>query len=104
MSRDFTYIDDIVDGILRVTFAPLKRPIYNIGNHTPVQLTYMIELLENLMGKKAQKNLLPMQPGDVPATYADIDAIQRDLGFQPSTTIDQGVPRFVAWYRDYHGV
>ncbi|URW74461.1 NAD-dependent epimerase [Sphingomonas donggukensis] len=117
MQRDFTYIDDIVSGVVACLDNPPPddgavkaggsigpHRIYNIGNHRSEQLNHMIDLIERACGKKAIRDLQPMQDGDVPATYADIDAIQRDLGFQPSTTIDQGVPRFVEWYRDYHGV
>jgi len=121
MQRDFTYIDDIVDGIVRVmdkppqpdsewssdapdpssSQAPYK--IYNIGNNQPVELTRFIEVLEACLGREAEKNLLPMQPGDVPATCADIDRLHRDVGFQPATSIEEGVARFVDWYREYYG-
>ncbi len=117
MQRDFTFIDDIVSGVVACLDNPppddgtikaggsvSPHRIYNIGNHRSEQLGHMIDLIEAACGKTAIRDLKPMQDGDVPATYADIDAIKRDLGFQPSTTIDQGVPRFVAWYRDYHGV
>jgi len=117
MRRDFTYIDDIVTGVV----AALDNPppddgaekaggstgphrLYNIGNHKSEELTHMIGLIEQACGREAKKNLLPMQPGDVRDTYADISAIQRDLGFEPTTSIDIGVPKFVDWYRDYHGV
>ena len=120
MRRDFTYVDDIVEGVLRVhdhraspnadwsgqdpdpgtSSAPYR--IYNIGNHQPVELSYLIELLEKALGKTAHKNLLPMQPGDVPATYADVDDLIRDVGFKPDTSIEVGVQRFVDWYRDYY--
>lgn len=111
MERDFTYIDDIVAGVI----AALDRPpaefaggvphrLYNIGNNHPEPLLRMIAVLEDALGCKAQRVLLPMQPGDVRATYADITAIQRDLGFRPTTGIEQGIPRFVAWYRAYHGL
>lgn len=117
MQRDFTFIDDIVSGVVACLDNPppddgtikaggsvSPHRIYNIGNHRSEQLGHMIDLIEAACGNTAIRDLKPMQDGDVPATYADIDAIKRDLGFQPSTTIDQGVPRFVAWYRDYHGV
>jgi UDP-glucuronate 4-epimerase len=78
--------------------------VYNIGNHTPVDLLRFIEVIEQAIGKKAKKNLLPMQPGDAPATFADVDDLIRDVGFAPSTPIEVGVERFVAWYRDYYGV
>jgi UDP-glucuronate 4-epimerase len=118
--RDFTYIDDIVEGLARVLDrAPEPNPewlgdapdpatssapyrLYNIGNHQPVDLLYVIELLEKALGRKAQKNLLPMQPGDVPETYADVDDLSRDVGFKPATTIEQGVARFVEWYREFY--
>jgi UDP-glucuronate 4-epimerase len=115
MRRDFTYIDDIVSGVL----AALDRPppddgrakaggsltphrIYNIGNNRSEPLIRMIEMVEAACGKTAEKVWLPMQPGDVRDTYADISAIQRDLGFRPTTSIDEGIPRFVKWYRDYN--
>jgi UDP-glucuronate 4-epimerase len=120
--RDFTYISDIVEGITRVLDRP-ARPnpewrgdapdpasssapyrLYNIGNHQPVELLYLIELLEKALGREAQKNLLPMQPGDVEDTVADVSALERDVGFAPATPIEEGVARFVTWYREYHGV
>jgi len=111
MRRDFTYIDDIVAGVL----AALDRPpddgraspphrLYNLGNHRAEPLMRFIELIEAACGRKAEINLTDMQPGDVPETYADIEASRRDLGFAPKTTIEEGIPKFVAWYRDYHGV
>jgi UDP-glucuronate 4-epimerase len=121
MRRDFTYIDDIVEGIVRVNdTVPVPRPewdrfsadpgssyapyrIYNIGNNNPVELMHFIETLERCLGKKAVKNLLPMQPGDVPATYADVDDLMRDVGFKPSTSIEDGLARFAEWYRSYYG-
>jgi UDP-glucuronate 4-epimerase len=122
MKRDFTYIDDIVEGIIRVTdctsvpnrnwsgqapdpgtsFAPWR--VYNIGNNQPVELLYFIETLEKFLGKTAVKNLLPMQPGDVPATFADVDDLMNDTGFKPATSIEDGIARFVAWYRNYYAV
>jgi UDP-glucuronate 4-epimerase len=116
MQRDFTYIDDIVAGVV----ACLDRPpaddgaakpggstkphaIYNIGNNRSEKLMRMIEVLEDACGRKAELNMLPMQPGDVPATYADISAIARDTGYAPTTPIEVGVPRFVEWYRGYTG-
>ncbi|MBD1926557.1 NAD-dependent epimerase [Trichocoleus sp. FACHB-90] len=122
MRRDFTYIDDITEGVLRVSdnipspnpdwsgydpdpgmsAAPYK--IYNIGNNKPVELGYFIEVLEDCLGTKAVKNLRPMQPGDVPETYANIDDLQKDVGFKPSTSIEVGIPRFVEWYRSFYGV
>jgi UDP-glucuronate 4-epimerase len=117
MRRDFTYIDDIVTGVVACHDNPppddgeekaggSRSPhrLYNIGNHRSEELTRMIDLIEEACGRKAERRLLPMQPGDVRDTYADISAIQRDLGFQPTTSIDVGVPRFVEWYRDYHGL
>ena len=111
MRRDFTYIDDIVEGVLAVAGkapdasgeGPPHR-LYNIGNNKPEQLLDMIALLEESLGRKAEMELLPMQPGDVPATYADIAAISRDFRFHPRTPIAEGIPKFVAWYRDYHGL
>ena len=121
MQRDFTYIDDIVDGVVRVIDrkaapnpawdgaspdpATSKAPyrIYNIGNHRSEQLLRYIELIEQALGRKAQKRLLPMQAGDVPATCADIDDLARDAGFSPATSIEDGIPRFVAWFREYYG-
>jgi UDP-glucuronate 4-epimerase len=109
MQRDFTYIDDIVAGVL----AALDRPpatggpahrLYNLGNHRAEPLMRFIGVIEQALGLKARIDFQPMQPGDVQATYADIAASQRDLGFQPSTPIDEGIPKFVAWYRDYHGI
>ncbi len=122
MERDFTYIDDIVEGLVRLGGRPAapdpswsgdhptpntsRAPyrVYNIGNHAPVRLTRLIEVLEDCLGRKAERRLLPMQPGDVPATYADIDDLTRDTGFVPSTSIEVGVERFVRWYRDHYKV
>jgi UDP-glucuronate 4-epimerase len=116
MYRDFTYIDDIVSGVVACLDNPpaddgtekaggstKPHALYNIGNHRCEPLMKVIGLLEQECGRKAEMDMLPMQPGDVQRTYADIDAIQRDLGYQPSTTIDVGVPAFVRWYREYHG-
>jgi len=116
MRRDFTYVDDIVTGVVAALDNPppddgaekaggSRGPhrLYNIGNHRSEELTRMIALIEQACGREAEKLLMPMQAGDVRDTYADISAIQRDLGFQPTTSIDEGVPKFVAWYRDYHG-
>src|SRR5437870_2149621 len=122
MRRDFTYIDDIVEGMVRVldkqpkpnpqwsgdspdpgsSVAPYK--LYNIGNNQPVELMRFIEVLEDQLGLKAVKNMLPLQPGDVPATYADVDDLVRDVGFKPSTPIEVGIERFVTWYRSYYRV
>jgi UDP-glucuronate 4-epimerase len=117
MRRDFTYIDDIVAGIVAALDNPppddgaekaggSRGPhrLYNIGNNRSEELGRMIELIEQACGREAERRLLPMQPGDVRDTYADISAIECDLGFQPTTSIDEGVPRFVEWYRAYHGV
>lgn len=117
MKRDFTYIDDVIEGIVRVlshvpsptnrtsdmlTSAPYK--LYNIGNHSPVELMQFIEVIEQVLGKTAEKRLLPMQPGDVPATYADVDDLMQDVGFKPSTSIEIGIQRFVDWYRQYYQI
>jgi UDP-glucuronate 4-epimerase len=111
MKRDFTYIDDIVAGVVAVSENPAAgsdaqslHRVYNIGNHRSEQLLDMIGVLEEALGKKATKELLPMQPGDVPATFADISKIQKDFGFEPTTPITKGIPAFVRWYRDYHGL
>lgn len=122
LRRDFTYIDDIVQGIERVSdqiaaadpewdghnpnpatsLAPYR--LFNIGNHQPIELGRFIEVIEAALGKRAEKNMLPMQPGDVPATFADIDDLETAVGFRPSTPIEIGVQRFVDWYREYYGV
>ncbi len=121
-ARDFTYIDDIVEGVVRVADRiPEPNPdwrsdapdpasssaphrVYNIGNHNAVALMDFIAAIENATGREAQKTFLPMQPGDVLATYADVDDLMRDVGFAPNTPIDQGIGRFVDWYRDYYRV
>jgi UDP-glucuronate 4-epimerase len=121
-TRDFTYIDDIVEGVIRTLdrvpgpdpdFDPLQPTpasslapyrVYNIGNHQPVQLGRYIELIEQALGKTAIKNLLPLQPGDVPDTAAEVSALMRDTGYQPSTPVDVGVERFVRWYREFYQV
>jgi UDP-glucuronate 4-epimerase len=121
-SRDFTYIDDIVEGVIRTLDHPAEadpnydaeRPnpgtsnapyrIYNIGNDQPVQLLRFIELLEQNLGRSVEKRLLPMQPGDVPDTWADVAALRRDVSYAPTTSIEDGVARFVAWYRQWKGV
>ena len=109
MSRDFTYIDDVIEGLVRVMHRPPHPPagqapykIYNIGNHTPVSLLRFIEVIEAELGQTTQKNWLPMQPGDVPTTYADVTALIQDTGFQPQTSIEEGIAAFVQWYRTYH--
>jgi UDP-glucuronate 4-epimerase len=120
--RDFTYIDDIVEGVVRV-MSKLPEPnpdwsgdapdpatsrapwrVYNIGNHQPVELMRYIEVLEDCLGMKSEKVLLPMQPGDVPDTYADVTALTEHVGYKPETPIEVGVARFVEWYRDYYKV
>jgi UDP-glucuronate 4-epimerase len=121
-TRDFTYIDDIVEGVIRTLdrvpgpdagFDPLAPTpatsaapyrVYNIGNHTPVQLSRYIELIEEATGKTATKNLLPLQPGDVPDTEAEVSALMRDTGYAPETPVEVGVKRFVEWYRGHYGV
>lgn len=116
MKRDFTYIDDVVEGIVRL-LDYLPKPVaddkdisskaryklYNIGNHSPVELLTFIELIEKAMGKPAEKIMKPMQPGDVVATYADVDDLMRDIGFKPSTPIEEGIQQFVDWYQEYYG-
>ena len=122
MRRDFTYVDDIVEGVIRTLDHPASpnpawsgdKPdpgtssaparIYNIGNYQPVELLRFIEVLEQTIGKKAKKKLLPIQPGDVPATYADIEDLSRGVGFKPATPIEVGIPRFVQWYREFYKV
>jgi len=108
MQRDFTYIDDIVEGVIRVLDAtPGDTPpykLYNIGNNQPVELTRFIDILEACLGKKAERRLLPMQPGDVPATFADVESLTRDVGFRPATPIEEGIRRFTDWYRQYYGL
>lgn len=121
-ARDFTYIDDIVAGVVKVTdrvpepnpdwsgmtpdpgtsLAPYR--LYNIGNNNPVELMTFIRCIETALGVEAKKNFLPLQPGDVPKTFADIDALSRDVGFKPATSIEVGVGKFVDWYRSYYGV
>ncbi|WP_088342926.1 MULTISPECIES: NAD-dependent epimerase [Rhodomicrobium] len=121
-ARDFTYIDDIVEGIVRVLdrvpepnpawdgaapdpgTSPGPYRLYNIGNHNPVALLDFIAAIEKATGRTAEKNFLPMQPGDVLATYADVDDLARDVGFAPNTPIEEGIGKFVEWYRDYYGV
>jgi len=118
--RDFTYIDDIVEGVVRVLDQPAagnpdwsgdnpdpatsKAPyrLYNIGNNNTVELMYFISLLEDCLGKKATMNMLPLQPGDVPDTYANVEALVADVGYKPNMSVEQGVANFVAWYQDYY--
>lgn len=117
MQRDFTYIDDIVSGVVAsLDSAPVDdgaakpggssapHAIYNIGNNQPAELLEVIRIIERACGREAKLELLPMQPGDVPRTYADIDPISRDLGYRPTTGVEHGFPRFVEWFRDYHGL
>jgi UDP-glucuronate 4-epimerase len=108
MSRDFTYIDDIVDGVVRALDRPAggtpPHVIYNLGNHRSEHLMDFIGAIEAALGRKAQMKFEPMQPGDVPSTYADIEAARAALGYEPRTPISDGVPRFVAWYKAYYGV
>lgn len=122
MKRDFTYVDDIVEGIVRVlskppagnpawsgenpdpatSFAPYK--LYNIGNNNPVELLHFIEVLESKLGKKAVKNFLPIQDGDVPEAHADVDDLIRDVGFKPSTSVEEGIGNFIDWYKQYYRI
>lgn len=115
MKRDFTYIDDIIEGIVRVTqripnesidqngnHAPYR--LYNIGNNQPIELMQFIQVIETAVGRKAVKNLLPMQPGDVPETFANIDDLIRDTGFRPGTSLEEGIDKFVHWYRASYGM
>jgi len=122
MRRDFTYIDDIVEGVVRVIDNPPKGnpkwsgknpdpssskapyKIYNIGNSSPVKLMDFIEAIEDAIGKKAKKNMLPIQPGDVPATYADVSDLVNDLGYKPQTSVRDGVEAFIKWYREFYNI
>lgn len=120
MQRDFTYVDDVVEAIVRLVDRPAQpdpgwsgaKPdpsastapwrIYNIGNNKPEELLHVVEVLESALGRRAIRELAPMEPGDVPATYADVDDLMRDVGFRPATSIEDGVGRFIRWFRDYH--
>ncbi len=122
MERDFTYVDDIVEGIVRLLptlpqanpdwngadpdpgSSPAPYRLYNIGNHSPVKLLDFIAMIEKALGRKARKELLPMQPGDVPATYADVEDLSRAVGFSPATPLEDGIEEFVKWYRSYYKV
>ncbi len=107
MLRDFTFIDDIIRGVLaaldHVPDSAVPERVYNLGNHRAEKLTDFIDILQDTLGKKAIITKLPMQPGDVQATFADIEASRRDLGFEPTTAIRDGIPKFIEWYRRYHG-
>jgi len=122
MQRDFTYVDDIAEGTVRVldriatpnpafttdapdpgtSYAPYR--VYNIGNHQPVELMTFIKTIEDSLGQEAKKNFLPMQPGDVVATYANVDDLKRDVGFEPKTELAVGIANWAAWYRKYHNL
>jgi UDP-glucuronate 4-epimerase len=120
MERDFTYIDDIVEGVVRVIDkVPVPDPlwngdlpdpstsycpyrVYNIGNNNKEKLLHFIHVLEEALGRKADKNFLPMQPGDVPVTYANVDELKRDFDYKPATSLEEGVRKFVAWYKEYY--
>lgn len=108
MERDFTYIDDIVAGTIaaldRSPAGPVPHKVYNLGNHRPEPLMRFIGLLENALGRRAVKHMLPMQPGDVPSSFAEIDASRHELGFEPRIPIEIGIPRFVEWYKEYTGL
>jgi UDP-glucuronate 4-epimerase len=103
MQRDFTYVDDVVTGTLRVLDRPAPYAIYNIGNHTPVSLPDYIRTLERALGRKAKLKMKPMQPGDVKATYADTRALKKAVGFAPSTPLQAGLERFAEWFKRYYG-
>ena len=122
MRRDFTYIDDAVEPVVRlIDRPPAGDPswsganpdpsrsaapwrLYNVGNNQPVEVNHLVSLIEQALGRKATRELLPMQPGDVPETYADVEDLMRDVGFRPATPIGEGVARFVSWYRQFHGL
>ncbi len=107
MRRDFTYIDDIVDGVYKLIQADINKNepyrLFNVGNNNPAPLMDMISILEDKLGKKAETNMLPMQPGDVPETYADISALEQAVGFKPSTSLEDGLGKFIDWYQGYYG-
>jgi UDP-glucuronate 4-epimerase len=122
MKRDFTYVDDVVEAVVRLVDRPAAGDakwssdapdpsrssapwrIYNIGNNNPVEVLDVVKLLEKAIGKKAVREMLPMQAGDVPATYADVDDLIRDVGFKPSTPIAEGINRFIAWHKEYNRI
>jgi UDP-glucuronate 4-epimerase len=101
MKRDFTYISDVADGVVKALFTPFDYSIINLGNHKPVELLYFISLIEKELGKKAITEMLPMQAGDVPSTYADISKAKKLLKWEPSTSIEEGVKKFVKWFKEY---
>lgn len=102
MERDFTYIDDIVEGIMACIDNPFRYEVFNLGNNNPVQLEYFISIIEKELGKEAVKNYMPIQPGDVPKTFADIDKTKEKLGWEPKISIEEGIKRFVEWYNWYY--
>jgi UDP-glucuronate 4-epimerase len=122
MRRDFTFVEDVSEAIVRLMDSPPQGnpnwsgdepdpassaapwKIYNIGNNNPEDLMHVVSLLEKEFGRSATKEMLPMQPGDVPATYADVEDLVRDIGFRPTTTVEDGIRRFAEWYREYHKV
>ncbi len=104
MKRDFTYIDDIIDGTVAALERPFEYEVFNLGNSEPVDLMEFIRILEEELGKEAEKNMLPMQPGDVAETSADIEKTKRMLGYQPKTSVKEGIRNFVQWYRTYFGL
>jgi UDP-glucuronate 4-epimerase len=122
MQRDFTYVDDVVESVVRlVDHAPSGNPnwsgeapdpgssrapwrVYNIGNNNPVDVPKVVALLEKELGRTAQKEMLPMQPGDVPATFADVEDLMREIEFCPSTPIEEGIRKFVVWFREFHAI
>jgi UDP-glucuronate 4-epimerase len=120
MQRDFTYIDDVTEALVRLIAMPPSLPpsaaggggaraktqhaLYNLGNHTPVELERFIAAIETALGRKADRRFLPMQQGDVAVTWADVERLRQATGFAPDTSIEDGIARFVAWYRSYHGI
>lgn len=104
MERDFTYVDDIVAGVTACLDKPFRYDVFNLGNNKPADLEYFISLIEKELGIKAEKNYLPMQPGDVPKTYADIDHSKEKLGYEPVTSLEEGVRKFIEWYKDFYRV
>ncbi|MFW6376292.1 MAG: GDP-mannose 4,6-dehydratase, partial [Thermoplasmatota archaeon] len=104
MKRDFTYIDDIVDGVVSCLENPFDYEIFNLGNNTPVKLMDFIQILEDTLGIEAKKNMMPMQPGDMKVTYADISKSQEMLGYEPETGIEKGIEKFIDWYSEYYDI